>query len=452
MASQNTSKVGASAGVLEMVDGLDWQSLPLSVRHAARRHFVDTCGVIIAGMSGDVARAIGRCMDTQSGGYAVPGSNLRLSRENLALLAGTAAHGIELDDGHRGGSVHPGVAVVPALLAASSGVSGQAILTALVVGYEVICAFASAGNPAMRRRGFHPTSVAGPLGAAMSVGHATGLDRAALSNALGIAASTSGGLFAFLSGGGDVKRLHGGLAAQGGLMAALWAAQGIDAPADILERESGMAQAFFGTSDLALSLPPQVPFEILNCYVKPYACCRHLQPAMEAVMDLRATHNLDAADVDGIEVEVYATAAKHAETGWGDMASAQLSFPYCLALAARLGRADLSDFDAPTRNAEWVAPLAAKVRIRATDEMTARYPKERPARVTLHTTKGPLIAEATEARGGPELPLDDAALALKFKGLVAPVLGSSRAQTLFATLWSIGECPDVGSVLKEMAL
>ncbi|MCH8155627.1 MAG: MmgE/PrpD family protein [Proteobacteria bacterium] len=41
-------------------------------------------------------------------------------RRSAAFLAGTAAHGLELDDGYRAGSVHPGSVVVPAALAASA--------------------------------------------------------------------------------------------------------------------------------------------------------------------------------------------------------------------------------------------------------------------------------------------------------------------------------------------
>ncbi len=52
-----------------------------------------------------------------AGRIPVPGRARRADLIDAAFLGGTAAHGIELDDGFRQGSVHPGCVVVPAVLA-----------------------------------------------------------------------------------------------------------------------------------------------------------------------------------------------------------------------------------------------------------------------------------------------------------------------------------------------
>src|SRR5262249_62106729 len=68
---------------------------------------------------------------------------------DAAFLGGTAAHGIELDDGYRQGSVHPGCAVVPAVLAVGydMGATGKAAIEAIVAGYETAIAIAPARPP-----------------------------------------------------------------------------------------------------------------------------------------------------------------------------------------------------------------------------------------------------------------------------------------------------------------
>src|ERR1700709_1179581 len=159
------------------------------------------------------------------GNIPVPGRARRADLLDAAFLGGTAAHGIELDDGYRHGSAHCGCVVVPTVLSVgyTRTVSGRALIEAIVAGYETAITLARACAPDLRQRGFHPTSAVGPFGAAMAVGKLRGLSKDKLADALGIAASSSAGLFAFVNGGADIKRLHAGHASREGLQAALLA-------------------------------------------------------------------------------------------------------------------------------------------------------------------------------------------------------------------------------------
>src|SRR5262249_51661805 len=152
-----------------------------------------------------------------------------------------------------------------------------------------------------------------------------GLTCGQLANALGIAASSAAGLFAFVNGGADIKRLHAGHASREGLQAALLAEQGIEGPPNVIETRDGFMQAFafartdrmraalaseasgqrghfisaraghspeLGSSARAVAIPPDVPFGITDCYIKPYPCCRHIQPAVEALIGLLADEKI----------------------------------------------------------------------------------------------------------------------------------------------------------------
>jgi len=68
-----------------------------------------------------------------AGDIPVPGRVRRADLLDAAFLGGTAAHGIELDDGFRQGSVHPGCTVVPAILSVGyrTGASGRALIEAI---------------------------------------------------------------------------------------------------------------------------------------------------------------------------------------------------------------------------------------------------------------------------------------------------------------------------------
>src|SRR5690606_35983921 len=101
---------------------LAWSHLDPSARLHARRHFLDTLGSAIAGAQQAATRCVAAALDYagETGSPSptlIPGS----ARHDVGLLAGahlmgTAAHGLELDDGYRPGMMHPGCVVIPPAL------------------------------------------------------------------------------------------------------------------------------------------------------------------------------------------------------------------------------------------------------------------------------------------------------------------------------------------------
>jgi len=466
---------GATSAIVEFVGELRHAALPDEVRHYARRHLLDTVGVMIAGAGGDVATRAEAVLAAArpAGRIPVPGRARRADVIDAAFLGGTAAHGIELDDGFRQGSVHPGCVVVPAVLALGYDrhADGRAFMEAIVAGYEAVIAIGRACHPDLRQRGFHPTAAVGVFGSAAAAGKLRGLSADALANALGLAASSAAGLFAFVNGGGDIKRLHAGHAAREGLQAALLAEQGVEGPPDVIEARDGFMQAFaFGRADKArskstraghspepgssaraIALPPAAPFGITDCYIKPYPCCRHIQPAVEALIGLVNDEAISSDEVQCIDIATYRIAAEHAETGWDDFASAQLSFPYLMGLALRFRAVKFEHFSEQTRRDPAFAAIARKLSVTAPADVDRLYPQLRPARVTVTTARGSFTRQADEALGSRIVPLDDAGLTAKFLDLVGPVLGAARAKDLGERLWSLDAISDVAPLVESMA-
>ena len=447
---------GATDALVDFANGLRYADLSDEVRYYARRHLLDTIGVMIAGAPGDIATHAETMLGSVRGGGAipVPGRERRHDLLDATFLGGTAAHGIELDDGYRIGSAHCGCTVVPAALsvAYARGAGGSALIEAVVAGYEVAISLARACAPDLRQRGFHPTSAVGPFGAAVAVGKLRGLNRAQIANAMGIAASSAAGLFAFVNGGADIKRLHAGHASREGLQAALLAEQGVQGPPNVIEARDGFMQAFaFGRSDKARAVQVPPPFGITDCYIKPYACCRHIQPAVEALFGLMNDESIAADDIARVDVQTYRIAAEHAHTGWDDYASAQLSFPYLMGLAARFRGIKVHHFNKSTRRDPVFTEFARKLTVTAPPEIDALYPKLRPARVTVTTPRGTFTRQADEALGSRLVPLDDAGLTAKFHDLVAPVLGTERAAAAAETLWAIDTVDDIRPLVASLA-
>jgi 2-methylcitrate dehydratase PrpD len=444
----------ATAALVEFVGELRYATIPDEARHYARRHLLDTVGVMIAGAGGDVASRAEAVLAAvrQAGRIPVPGRARRADLIDATFLGGTAAHGIELDDGFRQGSVHPGCVVVPTALALGCArrSNGQALMEAIVAGYETVIAIGRACHPDLRQRGFHPTAAVGVFGSAAAAGKLGVLSPDRLANAFGLAASSAGGLFAFVNGGGDIKRLHAGHAAREGLQAALLAAQGVEGPPGVLEARDGFLQAFARAEKArAIVLPP--PFGITDCYIKPYPCCRHIQPAVEALIGVLTDENVASDEVERIEVATYRIAAEHAETGWDDFASAQLSFPYLIGLALKFRAIKLEHFADEVRRDPGFAAIARKLTVTAPPDVDRLYPQLRPARVTVTTARGSFTRQADEALGSRIVPLDDAALEAKFLDLVGPELGTAQAKELAEQLWSIDAISDVAPLVEAMA-
>ena len=170
--------VGATEAIVDFVHALRHAALSEEVRHYARRHLLDTVGVMIAGAGGEVANRAEAVLAAvrPAGRIPVPGRARRADLIDAAFLGGTAAHGIELDDGFRQGSVHPGCVVVPAVLALGYDrrITGAALIEAVVAGYEAEIAIGRACHPDLRQRGFHPAAAVGVFGSVMAAGKLRG--------------------------------------------------------------------------------------------------------------------------------------------------------------------------------------------------------------------------------------------------------------------------------------
>ena len=466
-----TASVGAAPGptrqLADFIAGLDLAAIDSFARRAATRHLIDTVGAIIAGAAQDATRSVESAYaaaGVAEGRVPVPGVKRRYDALHAAYVGGTSAHGLEVDDGYRPGSVHPGAVVVPAALslAAVRHASGADLVRAVVAGYEATCRIAAAAHPRARWRGFHNTGITGVFGAAAAAAILLGFDADGVENALGIAGSSAAGLFTFLAG-GDVKRTHPGHAAREGVLAGLLTAGGLPAARGVLEFKEGFFNAYAGgdvgeMDYAAIDLlavgdnNPRSPFAVANCYMKPHACCRHIHSAIDAVIDIAKTDGVTAADVAAIEVGTYKVAASHARVGWSEMTTAQMSFPFVVAMAMVRGHVDLHDFGAADRADPTVIGLTSRIHVDVDAACDADYPRTRAARVAVLTTDGRRFDRyVPEPYGAASNPLSDEVLNRKYLDLATPRIGEARARRSLDMLWQIETVPDVGAVLEEVA-
>ncbi|MFI5612561.1 MmgE/PrpD family protein [Amycolatopsis sp. NPDC051903] len=429
------------------------EPLPAEVETHVKRLLLDHLGGVIAAARFPVAKLVaGYAAVANPGAEATAVGFGWLSADGAALVNGTAAHSLEVDDGYTPGSVHPSAVAFPAVLAAAQrhGAPPGRLLAGAAVALELTCRLAAAGHPATWRNGFHNTPLAGVVAAAAGVSTVLGSDAAQTEHALGIAASHAGGLFAFLGQDAEVKRLHAGKAARDALASAELAARGLTGPSGVLEGKKGYFEAFAHNDH-----DPRVVVDglgsdwaLLRTYVKPYPCCRHLHGPIDAALELRAEPGFDAARITRVTVGTYAVAAHHNATTVDSFLGAQMSIPHAVAVALLRGEVGLTEFEAAAYSREDVRALAAKVEVGPDPEAEAVYPVERPARVTIELDGAePLSLRVAQPYGEPDNPVSDAALEEKFRRLSTPSLGADRTAKIIAAVRALDDL----SFLQELA-
>ena len=122
------------------------------------------------------------------------------------------------------------------------GLGGEALLATYTVGVEVSVRLGGAMPLAHYEHGWHATSTADVMGAAVAAARLLGLDSKGIRTALGVAASMAGGQRRNF--GTMVKPLHTGHAARCGVVSAYLAAAGLTADPDILESPAGYFAVF----------------------------------------------------------------------------------------------------------------------------------------------------------------------------------------------------------------
>jgi len=426
--------------------------------------FLDFIGVAARGALSDSSRPVHRVIskvDRSPDAAVVIGSRLQCGMPYAALANGTAAHSLELDDVVNEASLHPGVAVIPAALAAAqmTGSSGTDFFTALVAGYEVAVKLGIALDPAAHyAQGFHPTGTCGTLGAAVAAAKLMSPDHNSLANALGIAGSQAAGLMEFLTDGSFTKRLHAGWAAHSGLMAALLAGENFSGPATVVEGQFGFLHAYSPQSDAAKLLKTWgQPFEVMRTSIKPHACCRYKQGPIDGIIKIMKDHNLTAAHIEKVTLGIlkagFALVAEPIEKKRNpdSVVDAQFSMPFGAAVAILYQKAALGEYTIENIERPEIKALMEKIVCVENPELEEEYPRKWPASVTITTRGGQVYTAKIEyPKGDPENPLTWQELIEKFSDLTAPVYAADKQKEIVDRVRSLDSEQNMDSFARML--
>ncbi len=421
---------------------LTYEDLSPQAVQQVKRTLIDTLGCGVGAFDAEPA-SIARSLASRVQGK--PGARILGTRQttsaDLAAFANTAlVRYLDCNDTYAArGTGHPSD-MIPAVLAAADAhrKGGRAVITAIVVAYEVFCRMADQ----IALKGWDQGMFA-VIGAACGAGKILGLDRAGLANAISIAITT--GVPLGVTRIGELSMWKGcatAAAIRTGVFAAELAAEGMTGPGAPFEGRDGLWQ------HLGIDAPKwerfgggTEPFKITATSFKAYPSVIHTQGPIGLVLELR--QQVAPSEIASIHVATYGEAVRRTATEgekWDPATreTADHSIPYLVAAAFQDGAVTPATFAKARIQDAARRPLIKKLTVVEEPRFTQRYPAESCTRIEMTTSDGRrLAAETSHPKGHYRNPLTDAEIEAKFRGLASGALGAEGCDRMLAELWKL---------------
>ncbi|MBK1780054.1 MmgE/PrpD family protein [Advenella sp. WQ 585] len=340
--------------IVHFISQFDQYKVDPAAYRLAKMGIMDSMACMFAGSEEPVVQILARHFGQQAGNgqadVAVPFlGQKKLPLEQAACLWATAAHALDYDDVAM--SAHPSTVLMPVVMtgAFKMSASGQEVLNAYVVGYEVWAELFTREKDPYHIKGWHPTAVFGIIAGAAAYAYLNRLPQEQLLNALGIAASMASGLVANF--GTMTKPFHAGRAASMAIEAVELARAGMTACPDVFEHKAGFLKAISPAGNVDTDKPAELgktwrlAQQGLN--IKQYPVCYSGHRVIDGALDIINKENFDLEEIATIVATIgqpQASMLRNPCPETGLEAKFSLEFDIaCALLLRKVGLAELSD-------------------------------------------------------------------------------------------------------------
>lgn len=439
----------------QYIAGASYEHLPERVRDYAQLCLLDSLGCMIGGIMTPFGRIVLDLMSDLGGKpeATVWATGQKVPALHAAYVNAYLANALDFDDTDMG---HPGACVIPAALAVAEqrDASGQELINAIVVGYEVYARVARAIQATPERNrlmgGVSSTQLVGVFGATAAACALLRLPADSVAMALGLAgeeAPVPASLMGYVAERPmSWSKNNCGWVAMGGVLAAQLAEKGFQASQQVFDEKgrfwlrAGSDQCRFEqfTQDLGQE------YRILDISIKPYPCCRYTHTVLDATKAIVEKQKLDAAIVERIEIRSFSRLAKFLDYEPQSIIDAQFSLPYVVAMVLLR----------KPPGYEWLSPLnledkevlqnAGKV-VFAMDEEAERIyfdfeKRQYPATVILDCTDGSRWKQtAFIPKGDPRNAMSYEEIRAKFQTLADAVVSPTEVERLLQFIEQLEE-------------
>jgi 2-methylcitrate dehydratase PrpD len=432
-------------------------------RDLARLHILDTLASIVACRDLEPAVVARNYSLSLSGGNGIAGVTILGTHEKAsivdAVFAGAmAGHGAEINDFIPSAYVQPGPAIVAVAfgLAEKGGLDGDAVMRAVITGYEIASRIPKAiGNENLHKAGIANHGVGPTFGAAAAAASLLRLSPERIAHVFSYCAQQASGSWQWLL---DVEHIEksfvfAGMGARAGLHAALMVQAGFRGVPDSLDNDAGwLKSSAFSKGDsnltsLVESLADRT--ELNETGFKRYPVGGPTQPAVHGLLTLLP--NISVSQVTKATIAMPGSA-----NSFRNAAMPALNLRYLFAIILLDGR--LSFIDAQSRERmqtdKAVQALMQKVKVLQDPAQEAPKGKARTesARVTVEEAGGrrheifvPFV------KGYPSHPMTGHEVEVKAMELMSPLIGEDRARIVVETVRNLEQLSNVSDLIKLIA-
>ena len=433
------------AGALE-------EAVPTAVAEKAKHHILDTLGAMVSGTRLRPGQFAIRYIRKQGGlpEALVVGSDIITSAANAALANGMLAHADETDDSHAPSLTHPGCAVIPAALAMAekNRCSGESLLKAVVLGYDIGCRTTRALGVELLERAYRSThTIGGQFGAAAAAGALAGLNSLQIQYLLSYIVQQASGIRCWVRDEEHIQKafVFGGMPAHNGVMAATMASEGFTGVSDALSGSRNFFEAFSPDPDpeiMTWDLGKHYEISLTN--IKKWPVGSPIQAAIDAVLELRSKYNLEPSNVKKVVIKLPTDDMVQTVD---NRKMPDINLQYCVATTLIDGHLtfDVTQ-DYSRMNQPEVLRMRNRIELVKGDEFEGVNPG-RQAIAEITTYDGHSLSTRVRAvRGTADNPMERIEVIEKASDLLVPVLGEDRAQELIDQIMNLEELESVSDL------
>jgi len=433
------------------------RSLPPEVQQACKHRILDSLGAIVSGARLKAGELAIQYVRLQGGlpEASLLATDVKTSAVNAALANGMSGHADETDDFEPVTKAHPGCSVVPAALAMAEreGSSGEELLRAVVLGYDLCCRFLMALGPELVRRGHRSAEgTSSTMGCTAAAASLARLDQTGMRYALSYGAQQVSGIWSWVRDSEHVEKAFdfAGMGARNGVTAATMVQTGFTGVWDVLEGEHNVLEALSPSpkpSEMVKDLGNR--FFVTETAIKPYPVGYPIQSALDAFFALHRQHGLTVENVERITVRLPEDGARIVN----NRSMPDVNCQHMIAMALVDGNVTFASTRSYQRMSDPVV-LAVKERVNlVADPRLMDLEAPRSAKVEVVLKDGRTLNHFTpHAYGTKQNPMETKGVNAKVRGLLEPVLGSLRTEAVIQRVNGLEGMANVQELLPFLTL